>query len=176
MLLQIGSDFENRTLLVCIFFSRSLLFLELADFQSVDTVTELFIINRFENVVCYLHAQCLLAPFKVVITGYDDECHVGMAGSCLLNDFQAIDNRYVDVHDHKIRKKCINAVECLRAISSFTDHFAVMSLPVKKTAETFPDHDLIINKQYTQSVHKISSIINNGSLICAHTPPSLFSV
>ena len=74
-----------------------------------------------------------------------------------LDDLQAVHDGDVDVHDDNIRPQGVNFPQGLHAVGGLAYHLAVVSTPVKELLKALPDHDLIVNQQYFQLFHTISS-------------------
>ena len=97
----------------------------------IDRVPEFFIVDRFQDVVRDLQPQCFPAIRKIIVSRYNDECHIRVFQAAGLDDLQAVHNRDVDIHDHDIRYHAVDYPKRLDAIRCLAHDFTVMCAPVK---------------------------------------------
>ena len=97
----------------------------------IDCVPELLIVNRFQDVVRDLQPQCFPAIRKIIVSRYNDECHIRVFQAAGLDDLQAVHNRDIDIHDHDIRHQTVDYPKRLDTIRRLTHDFTVMCAPVK---------------------------------------------
>ena len=87
----------------------------------IDRVPELLIVDWFQNVVRDLQPQCFPAIRKIIVSRYNNKCHIRVFQAAGLDDLQAIHNRNVYIHDHDIRHQTVDYPKRLDTIREYAE-------------------------------------------------------
>ena len=113
---------------------------------------EIFITDRFQEIVFHMHPQGLLNITEIVISGDNNAEAVRGQLREPLDEIKAVHKRHIDVHKTEIRVNLLGKRQCLLAILGKGSHFKAFIF-FHKTFKPFSDDGFIVC--YKNTIHSI---------------------